>query len=239
VTTSATSVPAAREEEKSFTLGQRISLWLVSALGYLAIRLICPTLRIRISTAEGGPSETHMHPAIYTFWHRCVFPATYFYRHRGIAVMTSKSFDGEYIARIIERFGFPAVRGSSSRGGVRALLGMHKLIDKGQSVAFTIDGPRGPLYVAKPGPVLLARNTGAPIYCFHIALEKAWVLNSWDRFMIPKPFSRAVVRIGKLIHVPPDISGEQVSEYHAMMQAELDRVRKAAEEEMPGTEVRA
>lgn len=213
-------------------------MWLVSALGYLAIRLICPTLRIRASVAEGGPPEIHFHPAIYTFWHRCVFPATYFYRHRRIAVMTSKSFDGEYIARIIERFGFPAVRGSSSRGGVRALLGMHKVLDKGDSVAFTIDGPRGPIYVAKPGPVLLARNTGAPIYCFHIALEKAWVLNSWDRFMIPKPFSRAVVRIGKMIHVPRELGNEQIAEYHALMQAELDRVRQEAEREMPGTEIR-
>lgn len=238
MTTSAPSVPADREENKPFTLGQRISLWLVSTLGYLAIRLICPTLRIRVSIEEGGPSEVHLHPAIYTFWHRCVFPATYFYRHRGIAVMTSKSFDGEYIARIIERFGFPAVRGSSSRGGVRALLGMHKILDRGQSVAFTIDGPRGPLYVAKPGPVLLARNTGAPIYCFHIALEKAWVLKSWDRFMIPKPFSGAVVRVGKLIHVPRELGSEEIAEYHEMMQTELERVRQEAEREMPGTEVR-
>jgi len=227
---------AARAEEQAFTLRQRAVLWLVSMAGYLAIRIIGPTLRYQVSIEEGGPENEHFHPAIYVFWHRCVFPATYFYRHRGIAVMTSKSFDGEYIARIIERFGFPAVRGSSSRGAVRALLGMHKVLDKGASVAFTIDGPRGPLYVAKPGPVLLARNTGAPIYCFHIALEKAWVLKSWDRFIIPKPFSRALVRVGRLMHVPADLNSDALAAYHAEMQSELDRLRHFAEQQMPGTE---
>ncbi len=230
------NAPAAGEE--SFSLKQRIGLTLVSTLGYLAIRLIGPTLRFTVSIEEGGPPAEHYHPAIYVFWHRCVFPATWFFRKRNIAVMTSKSFDGEYIARIIEMFGFPAVRGSSSRGGVRALLGMHKVLDKKNSVAFTIDGPRGPRYVAKPGPVLLARNTGAPIMCFHIALEKAWVLNSWDSFMIPKPFSRAFLRIGPLMQVPRGIDNEVIAAYHAEMQATLDRIRGFAEREMPGTEIR-
>jgi lysophospholipid acyltransferase (LPLAT)-like uncharacterized protein len=228
-----------REEGQAFTWGQRVVLWLVTTLGYLAIRLIGPTLRFTVSVEEGGPEPVHFHPAIYVFWHRCVFPATYFYRRRGIAVMTSQSFDGEYIARIIERFGFSAVRGSSSRGGVRALLGMHKLIEHGQTVAFTIDGPRGPRYVAKPGPVLLARNTGVPIYCFYIALEKAWVLNSWDRFMVPKPFSRALLRIGRLIRVPAHPDHAALAAFQTEMQAELDRVREYAEKELPGTEIRA
>lgn len=230
------NAPAAEEQE--FSLKQRIGLALVSTLGYMAIRLIGPTLRFTVSIEEGGPATEHYHPAIYVFWHRCVFPATWFFRKRNIAVMTSKSFDGEYIARIIEMFGFPAVRGSSSRGGVRALLGMHKVLDKKNSVAFTIDGPRGPRYVAKPGPVLLARNTGAPIMCFHIALEKAWVMNSWDRFMIPKPFSRAFLRIGPLMQVSRGIDNEAIAAYHTEMQATLDRIREFAEGEMPGTEIK-
>jgi hypothetical protein len=96
-------------------------------------------------------------------------------------------------------------------------------------VAFTIDGPRGPRYVAKPGPVLLARNTRAPIMCFHIALENAWVLNTWDQFMIPKPFSRALVRISRLIQVPPEADSSAVERYHQEMQATLDRIREFAE----------
>ena len=143
--------------------------------------------------------------------------------------MTSRSFDGEYIARIIEKFGFRAVRGSSSRGGVRALLGMHDVIEEGRIAAFTIDGPRGPQYVAKPGPVLLARNTGATIRCFYIAVKDAWVLNSWDRFVIPKPFTRAHVRWSGPIVVPKGADSESLQRYHAEMQAALERVREDAD----------
>jgi lysophospholipid acyltransferase (LPLAT)-like uncharacterized protein len=143
--------------------------------------------------------------------------------------MTSSSFDGEYIARIIEKFGYRAVRGSSTRGGVRALLGMHTEIEEGRSVAFTIDGPLGPLYVAKPGPVLLARNTGVPICAFYTAPERAWVLNSWDRMLIPKPFSRVSVRLGRYIDVTPNASREQLDQLHAAMQAALEKAQAEAE----------
>jgi lysophospholipid acyltransferase (LPLAT)-like uncharacterized protein len=223
---------ASLDERGVFTRRQRLALFLVSWLGHLAVRLISPTLRWKVMIEEGGPPSERFHPGIYVFWHRCVFPATYWYRNRGIAVMTSSSFDGEYIARIIERFGFPAVRGSTTRGGVRALLGMHKVIEQDHTVAFTIDGPRGPCYVAKPGPVLLARNTGVPIYCFHIAIEKAWVMKSWDRFMIPKPFAHALLRVGRLIHVPAELTSLEMRQYHDEMQATLDRTRDAAEQQM-------
>jgi lysophospholipid acyltransferase (LPLAT)-like uncharacterized protein len=143
--------------------------------------------------------------------------------------MTSRSFDGEYIARIIESFGFKAVRGSSSRGGVRALLGMHTVIEAQGVAAFTIDGPRGPIYVAKPGPTLLARNTGEPIRCFYVAVRDAWILNSWDRFMIPKPFTRAHVRWSAPISVPSDTSSEELQRYHAEMQDALERAQAVAE----------
>jgi lysophospholipid acyltransferase (LPLAT)-like uncharacterized protein len=227
--TPTTIEPKPKADEGVFTFWQRITLFLVSWIGFLAVRLIGPTLRWRVHIEEGGPESERMNPSIKVFWHRCVFPATWWYRHRGIAVMTSSSFDGEYIARIIEKFGFAAVRGSSSRGGVRALLGMHKVLEQDLSVAFTIDGPRGPAYVAKPGPVLLARNTGVPIYCFHIALEKAWIFSSWDRFMVPKPFSRAVLWVGRLIRVPRELSSDELQQYHAEMQATLDRIREGAE----------
>ncbi len=207
---------------------ERFLLWLVSWAGFLAIKLISPTLRWSVSVEDGGPDDiatVHRLPVIYVFWHRCVFCATYFWRYRQIQVMTSASFDGEYIARIIEKFGYGAVRGSSTRGGVRALLGMHTEIEGGRSVAFTIDGPRGPVYIAKPGAALLARNTAAAILPFHIALEHPWTLNSWDRFMIPKPFTRVEVRIGKLIRVPADADSAALAQYHAELQATLDRRR--------------
>ena len=227
------SAPA-QSEVKRFTFGKRLQLALVSFFGALAIRLIGPTIRFKVVCEDGGPPESDpLHvPAVYCFWHRCVFPATWFYRNREIAVMTSESYDGEYIARIIEHFGFRAVRGSSSRGAVRALLGMHTEIEQGRVAAFTIDGPRGPMYVAKPGPVLLARNTQVPLVVFHIALEKAWVLNSWDKFMIPKPFTRAVLVTSSFMHVPQEADSAAHERLQAEMQAALDRVRITAENQL-------
>jgi len=219
----------AEEEVPRFTLRQRLALWLVSWAGHLAIRLIGPTLRVTVSIEEGGPPTFFVRPAVYAFWHRCVFLATWWYRELEVAVMTSRSFDGEYIARIISQFGYRPVRGSSSRGAVSALIGMRKELEEGRSAAFTIDGPRGPKYVAKPGPVLLAQKTGLPIATFHFACADAWLLRSWDEFMIPKPFSRVLLRVGRLIQVPPDLDEAGQQRYHAEMQATLDRIRIYAE----------
>lgn len=168
--------------------------------------------------------------SIWCFWHRCVIPAAYRFRRNRIAVMTSRSFDGEYIARIIQKLGFVAVRGSSSRGAVGALFGMRDQLEQGHPAVFTIDGPRGPRYVAKPGPVLLAKKTGVPISCFYIAIERAWILNSWDLMIIPKPFSRAAVYGSSPMSVPPDASEEQMSALHQQMQEALERCRLKAEE---------
>ncbi len=218
--------------QRRFTLRQRFLLWLISWCGYLAIRLIGPTMRYHVSYEEGAIAQEGVFPGIYVFWHRCVFPAGYRYRNRDIAVMTSRSFDGEYIARTIEKLGFRAVRGSSNRGGASALLAMHSELEAGRGVAFTIDGPRGPRYVAKPGPVLLARNTQLPLTAFYLAVERAWVLNTWDAFVLPKPFSQVEVRISKIIHVPPDAS---LDEYHAIMQAALERVTEYADSHVTST----
>lgn len=148
----------------------------------------------------------------------------------GFAVMVSRSFDGEYIARTIEKLGFVAVRGSSSRGGARALIGLRRQLEQDNSVAFTIDGPRGPKYVAKPGPVLLSRASALPMAVFYVALSDAWVLNTWDAFMIPKPFSKALVRVSAKIQVPADADEAQMAEYHRQLQTALERVTKFAEE---------
>jgi len=220
--------------ENGFTWRQRAALWLISGVGALAIRLICSTVRYEASSEVEGEGTDELPPpsTVAPFWHRCVFAAVYRFRRRGISVMTSRSFDGEYIARIIEHYGFHAVRGSSSRGGVRALLGLHPIVEEGGVAAFTIDGPRGPIYVAKPGPVLLARNTGAPIRCFYVALSSCWTLNSWDRMMIPKPFARAHIRWSRPIAVPRTADAEAMRSLHAEMQAALERMRLAAEEQL-------
>jgi lysophospholipid acyltransferase (LPLAT)-like uncharacterized protein len=200
--------------------------------GYLAIALIGPTLRFSISwEEEPSPRDAIFEkPVIYSFWHRAVFPAAWMWRRQRIAVMVSRSFDGEYIARIIERLGFTAVRGSSSRGGAGALLGMKDVLEGGESVAFTIDGPRGPKFVAKPGPVTLSKITGFPMAAFYVALSNAWVLRTWDQFMIPKPFSKALVRLSRKVVVPAEADEALLRDYHAQLQESLERVTAFAEE---------
>jgi len=194
------------------------------------LRLIGCTLRTTMTFEEGAIQNlAEGYPGIYPFWHRCVLPATWVFRHNYPAVMTSRSLDGEFIARVISRFGFLPVRGSSSRGGQRALLEMNQLLAKGHAVAFTIDGPRGPRYVAKKGPVLLAKISGAPISGFYVAVERAWVLKTWDALMIPKPFSRIYVRFARKIFVPPDADDEAMERYHLEMQAALERITAFAE----------
>ena len=211
-----------------FSLKQRIALWAISWIGHLAIRVIGATLRISITYEPGAENEPKTRPAIFCFWHRCLFPAAYIFRNREIRVLTSRSYDGEYIARIIERLGFRANRGSSSRGAVQSLRELRRELEAGEFVAFTVDGPRGPRYVAKPGPIHLARAARAPIFAFYVAAEKAWVLNSWDAFMIPKPFSRVHCRMRAPMRVSTDADHE---ESLALMQSELEEARHLAEAE--------
>ena len=218
-------------QPEQFTLKQRLLLALITASAWLLVRLVGPTLRYSVAVEAGGPAGGWIQPAVWVFWHRCIVPATWFFRDRRIGVMTSSSFDGEYIARVISKFGFEAVRGSSTRGGVRALLGMHTVIEDKRTAAFTIDGPKGPRYVAKPGPVLLARNTQTPLVAFHLAVERAWVLNSWDRLMIPKPFSRVSLHISRMMTVLKDADHEALARYHAEMQSALDRMRESAQKD--------
>jgi len=222
---SETSTPA----PPSFTLGQRIALWFITWTGYLVVRLIGPTMRLAVSFEDGAPASMKERPLVLSFWHSCIFPAIYVWRDLQIRVMSSDSFDGEYTGRIIRKFGFVKVRGSANKGAVRAMLGMRKEIEHGWTVAFTIDGSRGPRYVAKPGPVVLARATGAPLVAFHIALENPWVLNTWDQSMIPKPFSRALLRVSRKIAVPEHAHEDERARFHAELQAALDRVREFAE----------
>lgn len=213
-----------------FTLRQRITLRLIIWVGYWFIRLIGPTLRVCISREEGGQETLAQRPLIASFWHSCLIPATYICRDLGVRVMSSNSYDGEYMGSIIHKFGFVAVKGSSSRNAVRALLGLRRALEDGWTVAFTLDGPRGPRHKVKPGPVTLARSSGVPMTTFYAAVDKAWVLNTWDRLIIPAPFSRVLLRFGKLIPVPANAADEEVERYTAELQDSLDRVCNFAEE---------
>jgi lysophospholipid acyltransferase (LPLAT)-like uncharacterized protein len=157
---------------------------------------------------------------IFAFWHGRILPATLFWKNRGIVVITSQNFDGEWIAGIIRRFGYGTARGSTSRGGARALVQLRRELAAGKPAAFTIDGPRGPARVAQPGAVFLAGATGHPLLPFHIESSAAWTMNSWDRTQVPKPFARIQVAIGEPI-VVPDTTDEAVETHRQRLEAAL------------------
>jgi hypothetical protein len=210
-----------------FTLWQRFQIRCMQYVGYCLVLFVGITLRWQsrgMDNLEGVYRQGQR--AILTFWHGRILASTWFWRRRGIVVMTSMNFDGEYIARFIEMHGYGAARGSSSRGGLRALAEMSRRLEQGRDVAFTVDGPRGPRYVAKTGPVILAKRTGAPIVCFHISASSFARLNSWDHFQIPRPFSRALVLIAPPIWVPADADEEAQRAKHREMQETLDRLRR-------------
>ncbi len=214
---------------------ERLRIVLISTVGYWAIRLICGTLRWEIEGWENYEAVvTAKKRIIYTFWHGRIFMATYFWRKRGIVVMTSQNKDGEYIARVIQRFGYGAARGSSSRGSRRALVEMIHFLRRGKDVAFTIDGPRGPRYVAKPGAAYLAWKTGHAVLPFSISPRKKWVLRSWDHFQIPKPFARCLVLIGAPIFVPPGATEVEIDRAQQEIQCSLDRLRDGGDSRWGG-----
>ncbi len=167
-------------------------------------------------------------PEIYCFWHQCVLPCTLYFRRSRAVILISRSFDGELITRILRMFGFDAVRGSSSRSAREGLLGLIDVIESGRTAIFTADGPRGPIYQTKMGPIKLAQLTGAPIGAFHLQPERAWVMKSWDRFLIPKPFTRICVSWAQWTHVPADLCGEQFEPRREELNAALERARLRA-----------
>ena len=187
------------------TRSQRAQASAIAAAGYPTVALLGRTLRWTVSGYEHYEAlERAGRQPIFAFWHGRILAATYFWRRRGIVVMTSANFDGEWIARIIERFGYGTARGSTSRGGRRALAQLRRDMRAGQPAAFTVDGPRGPARSVHPGAVWLARLTGQPILPFHIEADPCWTVDSWDRAQIPKPFARTAIVVGRPIPAPAD-----------------------------------
>lgn len=192
---------------------KRAQVAAIAAAGYPLIATLARTFRWdvdgreHLEAVERGPV-----PPIFAFFHGRILPGTAFFARRGIVVITSENFDGEWIARIIQRFGYGTARGSSSRGGIKALVQLKREIASGRTAAFTVDGPRGPAEVVQPGAVWLARATGAPILPFHFEAERYWSLRSWDRTQVPKPWSRVVLSIGAPMIVLPTPNDDEALE---------------------------
>src|SRR5437016_7605574 len=201
---------------------KRVQAKLISVVGYRLVALLGSTFRWKSDGVEDlhAIARSGRQP-IMAFWHGRILPATHYFRRRGIVVITSENFDGEWIAGIIERFGYGTARGSTSRGGLKALLQLRRDMAGGKPTAFTLDGPRGPAQVAQPGAVWLAKATGNPIVPFHIEANRYWTLNSWDRTQVPKPFATMAIAIGEPMDVPADADD-----------AAIEGTRRAVEERL-------
>jgi lysophospholipid acyltransferase (LPLAT)-like uncharacterized protein len=208
----------------SYAFKDRLLIRAADLVFFFLLKLIGRTVKFEIEGWENWEAAArHDRIPIYTCWHNRVFLSTYFWQRRAIVVMTSRSFDGEYIARFIQRFGYGAARGSSTRGATGAIVEMVRLMRAGCPAGFTIDGPKGPRYVAKMGAVLLAKKTGNPVLPFTIAAERFWEAHkSWDHFQIPKPFTRARVLIAPAIDVPADADEILLNAKRDELQAALD-----------------
>jgi lysophospholipid acyltransferase (LPLAT)-like uncharacterized protein len=219
------------EASLKFTLRQRLVLAVAPRLVWALLWLVGRTWRFEIIAEEGAtplPFGAGAGAEIFCFWHQCVLPCTFYFRRTHATIIVSQSFDGELITRILDLFGFHTTRGSSSRGAREGLLGLKEVIESGHPAIFTADGPRGPIYRTKMGPIKLAQITGAPIGAFHLEPERAWTMHSWDRFLVPKPFTRIVVSWARCTTVPTDLVEDQFEQKREELNAAIERARLRA-----------
>ncbi len=221
----------AAEDQPRFTLSQRLVLAVVPRVVWALFSIWGRTWRFEVIAEEGVTpvlSGVQSPPGIFCFWHQCVLPCTVYFRFSRAVILISQSFDGELITRILKLFSFDAVRGSSSRGSREGLLGHKNVIETGRTAIFTADGPRGPIYQTKMGPIKLAQMTGAPIGAFYLLPERAWMIRSWDRFLIPKPITRICVSWARQTRVPADLAPDQFEPKRQELNAALERARLRA-----------
>jgi lysophospholipid acyltransferase (LPLAT)-like uncharacterized protein len=205
----------------SATSDRRI-VW-AARIGGLLIRALGWTWRVRVSHDEAVRRQrAEKRPIVFVLWHGHLLPLLYHHRGEGVAVLISEHADGEIIARIALSLGYRTIRGSTSRGAARALIGLSRAVKEGHDLAITPDGPRGPAGSFAAGALVVAQRTGAPMLPVAVSASRGWRLKSWDRFLIPKPFARVRIAYGDLI----SIEAGEVRE----AALEVDRAREALEE---------
>ena len=205
------------EARPRFTLIQRIVLAVVPPVVSALVWICGLTWRFEVIAEDGVIPVLYGQrpgPEIYCFWHQCVLPCTVYFRKSLSVILISRSFDGELVARTVERLGFVAIRGSSSRDGAAGLRNLQRAYLAGNYCAITADGPRGPAQVAKPGVIQLAKLVDTTIGAFYVHPHQAWQAKSWDRLLIPKPFSR--VTVAWTAHVPAEQAAVQAALDHSV-----------------------
>lgn len=237
--------PSAKSDKRERpSVLHRLFLKSIGIAGWILIQLLARTWRIEIHGFEHFEKlKQQKLPIIYAFWHGRILPATFFWRNRGIVVLTSENKDGEYIAHVIKQFGYGAARGSTSRGAVKGTIGLLRTLKNGAHVAFTVDGPRGPRYQVQQGVTWLASYSQHPILPFHIESIRAKKLSSWDQFQIPLPFSRVRVDIAEPMMLAKDLPEDVLETKRIELENTLNRLREKGEEWVealasprPGTE---
>jgi len=214
-----------------FTPAQRLALAVVPRVVWVLLWMLSRTWRFEVIAEEGVTPVLFGQkpgPEIYCFWHQCILAANIYYRCSRAVIIVSESFDGELITRVLRLFGYDAVRGSSSHGGRGGMMGLAQAIESGRAAIFTADGPRGPIFQTKMGPIKLAQMTGAPIGCFHLEPEHAWVMRSWDRFLIPKPFTRICISWAQWTRVPANLHSSDFEPKRQELNAAIERARLRA-----------
>jgi lysophospholipid acyltransferase (LPLAT)-like uncharacterized protein len=228
-----TAAPEQLSIRPQFSLRQRFMLTVVPRLVWATLSVVGRTWHFETIAELGAtplPFGAGAGAEIFCFWHQCVLPCAFYFRRTGATIIVSQSFDGELIARTLELFGYKTVRGSSSRGAHEALLGLKAVIESGHPAIFTADGPRGPIYRTKSGPIRLAALTGARIGAFHLEPRRAWSLNSWDRFLVPMPFTPIAVSWSRWTQVPINLAEDKIPDdmldgQREQLNAALERAR--------------
>ena len=223
--------PAPCDRVPRWTISQRFLLAVVPGLTALLLRLLSFTLRYEVIRDDGEHIAAPDNQTIWCFWHRCLLASACMFQQRPrTTLLISRSFDGELIARTIGRLGFDTIRGSSSRGGAEGLRALARAVQAGASAIFPADGPRGPRYVLKPGPVKLAELTGVHLGCFYVLPQRHWCLHSWDGLLIPKPFSRTLLVWGRPFAVARVMDNAAFEAVRSAAETSLERLRATAED---------
>jgi lysophospholipid acyltransferase (LPLAT)-like uncharacterized protein len=210
--------------------GSHIRARLIGGAGGALLTSLLRTARWEVLGSENFLSKDGK-ACVYVLWHGRLLPCSFYHRNRGLATLISKHRDGDYIADVVERWwGFEAIRGSSSRGGSSALRQIVRTLRRGTSVAITPDGPRGPRQKMKTGPVIAAQLAGVPLVPVSAGTATAWWVGGWDRFMIPKPFSRIRLIFGDPIEIGRDADAAEIERVSALVEERLNSLTVAADE---------